>query len=264
VAGPGKIHKKRDIMSQIKAAKAFAKMLTYTLGVDPYEFGLIPDGEGYVKIKDLLKAVTEEEGWRHIRESHIKEVCLTIAPCPVEVMEKKIRAVDRSRLALPSYEADVPGELYAAIRRRAWPRVHERGLSAADDALIRLATDKVFSRRLGKRIDPDPVILTVHVPLAEDRGIVFQKAAAHLYLAHELPARALSGPGLPKPDEPKKQTAKKKKTPPAPPTPGSVFSNAEALPVPSYKGIRGKKDKESWKENKRRFRREKGHFDEGE
>ncbi|VVS91181.1 RNA 2'-phosphotransferase [Desulfoluna spongiiphila] len=251
-------------MSQIKAAKAFAKMLTYTLGVDPYEFGLVPDEEGYVKIKEFLKAVTEEEGWRHIREGHIKEVCLTVTPCPVEVSEKKIRAVDRSRLALPRYEAEIPGELYAAIRSRAWPRVHARGIAPTDESLIRLATDKAFAKRLGKRIDPSPVILTVHVPMAEDDGIVFQKAANHLYLAHELPAKALSGPGLPKADEPKKQAAKKKPKPQVQPAPGSVFLDTDDLPANPHKQKNGKKDKESWKENKKRFRREKGRFgDEG-
>lgn len=249
-------------MSQIKATKAFAKMLAYTLGVDPYEFGLIPDGEGFVKIKELLKAVTEEEGWRHIREGHIKEVCLTVTPCPVEVKEKKIRAADRSRLALPRYVTEVPHELYAAIRQRAWPRVRERGLDAPEGTLIALATTKDFSRRLGKRIDGNPAILTVHVPLAEDRGIVFLKAADHLYLAHELPAGALAGPALPKPDEPKKHAAKKKKKPVAPIVPDSLSPETDTLPASSRKGKMGKKDKTSWKANKKRFRQEKNRFGE--
>ncbi len=251
-------------MSQNKAAKAFAKMLTYTLGVDPYEFGLIPNREGYVKIKEFLKAVNEEEGWRHIREGHIKEVLLTITPCPIEMEEKKIRAVDRSRLTLPEYVGEVPGELYTAIRQRAWPRAHARGLDAPDDALLRLTTEKGFAKRLGKRIDGDPAILTVHTSLAEDYGIVFQKAADHLYLAHELPARALSGPALPKPDEPKKQAAKKKPKIVQPPTPGSFFPDSDDLSTTPAKGKNGKKDKESWKENKKRFRRDKDRFSEVE
>ncbi|WP_300668984.1 RNA 2'-phosphotransferase [Desulfoluna sp.] len=249
-------------MSQIKAAKAFAKILAYTLGVDPYEFGLIPDADGYVKIKEFLKAINEEEGWRHIREGHIKEVCLTISPCPVEMNEKKIRATDRSRLTLPRYGEEVPGELYVAIRQKAWPRVHDRGLAATDDTLIRLATEKTFSTRLGKRIDGNPVILTVQTARAEDAGIVFLKAAAHLFLADEIPAGALSGPGLPKPDEPKKKATKKKAKPA--PLPGSFLPDTDDIPVNPNKAIKGKKDKESWKENKKRFRRDKGRFSEPE
>lgn len=251
-------------MSQINATKAFAKMLAYTLGVDPYEFGLIPDEEGYVKIKELLKAVNEEEGWRHIREGHIKEVLLVITPSPIEMEEKRVRAVDRSRLTLPRYVAEVPGELYTAIRQRAWARAHERGLAAGGDALIRLTTNKEFSMRLGKRIDGNPVILTVNTPLAENDGIVFQKAADHLYLAHELPPKTLSGPGLPKPDESKKKTAKKKPKITQAPTPGSFFPDAEDISPSPAKGKRTKKDRSSWKENKKRFRKDKDRIDEPE
>jgi len=89
-------------MSQIKAAKAFAKTLAYILGVDPYEFGLSPDSRGYIKIKEWLKALNEQEGWRQIRQGHIKEVTLTIAPPPIEMDGKKVRAVDRSRLSPPT------------------------------------------------------------------------------------------------------------------------------------------------------------------
>lgn len=246
-------------MSQIKAAKAFAKMLTYTLGVDPYEFGLVPDRDGFVKIKELLKGLNEEEGWRHIKEGHIKEVLLTITPSPIEVKEKMVRAVDRSRLTLPEYVAEVPGELYAAIRQRAWPRVHERGIEYPDKALIRLATTRDFAKKLGRRIDKQAVILTVHTPMAEDQGIVFLKAADHLYLAHEMPAQALSGPALPKPEDPK-NLPKKKKAPgqkqEKAPTPGSFFPDTEETMPPSA-AKKGKRDKESWKENKKRFRKDK-------
>lgn len=243
-------------MSQITAVKAFAKLLAFTLGVDPYELGLIPDGEGYVKLKELLKAVTEEEGWRHIREGHIREVLLSVTPSPIEVAENRVRAVDRSRLALPRYVVEVPGELYAAIRQRAWPGVHERGLAATDE-LIRLTPDKAFARRLGRRVDPNPVILTVHTPRAEELGIVFLKAADHLYLAHELPAKTLSGPALPKPSDPKRQAVKKKPKTAQPPPPGPGVPEADPFAPNPAKAKGSKKDKESWKENKKRFRRDK-------
>ena len=245
-------------MSQIKAVKALAKMLAYTLGVDPYEFGLIPDAQGYVKIKELLKAMDEEEGWGHTREAHIKEVCLTISPCPIEMDGKKVRAVDRTRLALPRYGAEVPKELYAAIRQRAWPRVHDRGLDAPEDALIRLTTERAFATRLGKRIDGHPVILTIHTALAEEMGIVFQRAADHLYLAQELPPQTIHGPALPKPGDPKKKPAKKKpKIIPLPETLAIHIDEDSFTPHP--KSLKGKKDKTSWKENKKRFRKDRDH-----
>jgi len=47
----------------MRSPQNLAKMLAYVLGRRPDEFGLIPDAEGFVRIKDLLKALHEEEGW---------------------------------------------------------------------------------------------------------------------------------------------------------------------------------------------------------
>ena len=40
-------------MSRVNELKKQAKFLAYILGVHPDEFGLVPDKEGFVKIKDL-------------------------------------------------------------------------------------------------------------------------------------------------------------------------------------------------------------------
>ena len=55
-------------MATNKALIKFSKFLVYILGRKPDEFGLVPDKDGFVKIKELLKAINEEDGWRHIRE----------------------------------------------------------------------------------------------------------------------------------------------------------------------------------------------------
>ncbi|MFW5875013.1 MAG: RNA 2'-phosphotransferase, partial [bacterium] len=54
-----------------------AKLLSYILEKRPDEFGLIPDEQGYVSIKELLKVFAETEGWRHIRRSSINELMLS-------------------------------------------------------------------------------------------------------------------------------------------------------------------------------------------
>jgi len=41
-------------------------MLTYILAYRPDEFGLVPSEEGFVRYKDLLKALHEEDGWRTV------------------------------------------------------------------------------------------------------------------------------------------------------------------------------------------------------
>ena len=48
-------------MPQKGSPKQLAKFLNYVLGRRPDEFGLVTDKEGFVKIKDLIKATSEEE-----------------------------------------------------------------------------------------------------------------------------------------------------------------------------------------------------------
>ena len=40
---------------------SLSRMLAYVLGHRPDEFGLLPDESGYVRLKDLLTALKEEE-----------------------------------------------------------------------------------------------------------------------------------------------------------------------------------------------------------
>ena len=68
-------------------------MLAYVLGRRPDEFGLIPDAEGFVRIKDLLKALHEEEGWGYVNLSHLNEVLLSVPGAPFEIRENRIRCL---------------------------------------------------------------------------------------------------------------------------------------------------------------------------
>ena len=37
-----------------------SRLMSYVLGNRPDEFGLVPDKEGYITVKELLKAINEE------------------------------------------------------------------------------------------------------------------------------------------------------------------------------------------------------------
>jgi hypothetical protein len=58
-------------MGKAKSPQSLAKLITYILGRRPDEFGLVTDTEGFVKIKELLKAITEEAGWKYVRRSDL-------------------------------------------------------------------------------------------------------------------------------------------------------------------------------------------------
>ena len=95
-------------MARQKSPKQLSKFISYMLGRKPAEFGLVPDQDGFVKIKDLLKAVTEEEGWKYVRRSHLDEILYSWTDPPFEILDKQIRAKCRDQLSLPKPIQDLP------------------------------------------------------------------------------------------------------------------------------------------------------------
>ena len=171
-------------------------MLAYVLARRPDEFGLVPDADGYVKIKDLLKALHEDDGLRYVNRSHLAEVILSVPEAPIEISENRIRARSRETLSPTTAAAALPKVLFTAIRRRAYAVILERGVKAGDDARIVLTPHREVAERLGKRIDPEPVILTVLVQSCRNQGVTFEQASEGLFLADLIPPGGFSAPLL--------------------------------------------------------------------
>lgn len=184
-------------MRRSRSPQNLAKMLAYMLGRRPDEFGLVPDADGFVKTKELLKALHEEDGWGYVNESHLREVHLTVPDPPVELEADRIRAHRRDPFLAESAPERPPKLLYAAVRRRAYPHVHANGVDPSSHPQVVLTRQREHAERLGRRIDPDPVILTVNVRAAEDQGVTFARFGEHLFLADHIPAGCFGGPPLP-------------------------------------------------------------------
>jgi putative RNA 2'-phosphotransferase len=186
-------------MTRSKFSKPLSRMLAYMLGRRPDEFGLVPTPDGFVTIKELLKALNEEDGWRHVRWASIAHLLATDPQAPVEVVENRIRAVDRAHLNPPMAARQPPKLLYTCVRRKAYPHVHREGIAPAGRPSVVLAADSGMALRLGRRRDPDPVLLTVQVAKAMAAGAVFLQAGERLFLVDGIAAGCFSGPPLPKP-----------------------------------------------------------------
>ena len=185
-------------MGRGKNPKKLAKLLDYALGRNPDEFGLVPDEGGFVKIKELLKTLHEEEGWKFVRKASIDEVLYSIAAPPVEMMGDRIRALGREHLEKRGYAKDPPLLLYTCIRRRAYPHALKKGVSPLGRKHVVLSSDTDLALRIGRRYDADPVLLTVNVDQAHDRGCMFLKASQRLFLCRHIPEGSFRGPALPK------------------------------------------------------------------
>jgi len=232
-----------------KSSKRLAKLLTYVLGRQPDEFGLVLDDNGYVRVKELLKAVCEEDGWKHVRRRHLEEILITLPNPPVTMEQGHIRAVDGSHLPRPEAATDPPKQLYHCVRRRAYPHVREKGIRPPKEEPVCLAADQEMALRIGRRKDAEPVLVTVHVSRAGHHGITFQRYGSGLYLSGSIPADCLTGPSLPKP-----KTKDEKPAPEPPPPPGRFFLEPDPQKR-AEKRFRRKKEIAWKKERRKRSRR---------
>lgn len=234
--------------------QGLGRFLAYALGRSPDEFGLLPDPEGFVSIKDLLKAIREDAEWRYVGEIHLKEVLLGPDRARFETAENRIRAVTRDwRLDLDRPLESTPKLLYAAVRRKAHPVVMEKGLESHGHTI--LTSDREMALRLGTRKDERPVVLEIMASAAQKEGVPFY-GFGRLYLASEIPARFISGPPLPKARE---ETRERKAEGPKPALPSKEFAPGTFFLDPNKDPdlLRRKKGRKrrGWKEEARRMRR---------
>jgi len=240
-------------MGSKKSPKRLAGFLAYVLGRKPDEFGLVPDAEGFVKLNEFLQAISEEEGWRYVRQPALNELLIAMTEPPIEIRENRIRATNREHLPKIRHAVDLPKLLYTAVSRKSHPVVLEKGILPTRHDYVILAAEPEMALRIGKRRDPSPILLTVNVLLTEQQGIFFRQAGDKLYLADRIPVTCFTAPPLPK-EKPEALKPKKPPIPERPKTPGSYFVDLQKN-GPKRKNAGDKPG--SWKRDKKRIRREK-------
>jgi putative RNA 2'-phosphotransferase len=178
--------------------KHLEKIISYILGRNPAEFGLVPDPDGFVKIKDFLKVAQEEKGINHIRRSSIDEILITVPNPMIEIRGNQIRSKAFQSSSVYSQARDIPKILFTSVRRKAYAYVIEKGISPMGFSHVILSSDSDMAEKIGRRRDPEPVKLAVQTQKCTDKGIVFYNAGETLYLAESIPPGCFSGPPLPK------------------------------------------------------------------
>jgi putative RNA 2'-phosphotransferase len=243
-------------MGRQKGPKQLEKLMSYILGRRPDEFGLVLNDQGFVRMKDLLKAISEEPGWGYVRKSHIDEVLMTSSEKSFVLENDNIKAVCRDDSLAPGTEVVPPKLLYHCVRRRAYPVVCQQGIIPLGPPRVYLATTKELALRMGKRRDPAPVLLTVQAQRAFEAGVRFLKQGRLIYITDNVPVGYVTGPPLPK--EKKEEASKLVKTLPMPEgLPGSFTFEVERSRVLQQQQLRrkGLKKEIVWKKDARRLRR---------
>ena len=238
--------------------KKQAKFLKYILGLRPDEFGLVPDKEGYVKIKDLLKAVHEEEGWRSFRQANINEMMVSLPDPPLEISENRIRAKDTQQIPKRVSPKNLPKLLFTCLRPKALYAIVEKGILPMGRNHVILSSDKNMAKRIGNRIDASPALLTVSVENAIQQGTLFLQAGESLFLARSIPVGCFTAPPLPKESrltKPKEHAKPKERDR----FPGSFFPDmTEQIETVEPKKMTRKQRREKdidWKKSRKQTRR---------
>ncbi|MBW2250831.1 MAG: RNA 2'-phosphotransferase [Deltaproteobacteria bacterium] len=185
-------------MVQRKSPKQLSKFISYVLGRKPGEFGLVPDDNGYIKIKEFLKAICEEDGFRYVRRSHIDEILISLTNPPIEIHNNHIRAKFRDGLPNQKQTQNLPKLLYTCARRKAYPEVLVKGIFPMDFKKVILSSTPDMAERIGKRKDQFPVLLTVQTQKSIQQGIIFYEAGETLFIAESIHTGCFTGPPLPK------------------------------------------------------------------
>jgi putative RNA 2'-phosphotransferase len=229
-----------------------SKLSSYILGRKPYEFGLVPDENGFFKIKDFLKALWEEDGFSSIRRSDLDEILLTLPKAPFEIQDQLIRATDREQLPEIRQAQETPKLLYTYVRQKAHHFTMEKGIFPVGNTRVFLTSDLEMAERIGRRFDKEPIILTVQVAKSIENGVVFYCWGEKIYLTHMIPVGCFTGPPLPK----EKSSIKKQAIPieKPDPTPGSYIP--KLLPEEERKKQEKRRRKKdiAWKKERKRKR----------
>jgi putative RNA 2'-phosphotransferase len=225
-------------------SKELGKLIEYILFHRPDEFGLFLDDDDSLPIKELMWALHEETGWKHIRLGHLKELAYSGLELAFTLEETQIRP--KREVSKTASDTLPPRLLFFGARRKAYPVILKHGLRPGSRLYVPLATTEEMALRIGKRRDPKPVLLTVHAAQAHDSGHPFLTGGDLLYLVKALPARFLSGPPLREPAPfrkiPKKEPPKPLK-PEVPELTGSFLLDPERDPDPMRRQRR-KREKE--------------------
>ena len=243
-------------MKKTKSIQILAKFIAYILERRPDEFGLVIDSEGYIKIKELLKALNEEKGFGHVRRSHLNEILYSIANPPFEIDENRIRAKHREHLPRPDVARDLPKLLYTYIRRKAHPYGVNKGIYPSGYKQVVLSAKRDLAERMGRRSDPEPVILTVHVQKSLDNGVRFYQAGRLLFLADSIPPDCFSGPPLPK-EKPEKLKQRHPHSAEQPAAAGSFLVDLDNAGSQQTFGGKSKKKERDWKGKNKQLKKQK-------
>jgi putative RNA 2'-phosphotransferase len=166
-----------------------SKFMSLVLRHEPASVGLTLDTEGFVPLGALLAAVVKTTGFQNTTEADIRDVIATGSKPRFEIVGDRIRARwgHSTEERIEHTPVEPPAVLFHGTAPRALDAIGKDGLVAMSRQYVHLSPDRETAILVGKRHDPEPVIINVQAKAAHDAGIVFYRPDPGIWLAHSIP-----------------------------------------------------------------------------
>ena len=179
-------------MSMNKELVNISKEISYALRHNPYLYDLEMDDNGYVLVEQLISGINRHgEQDREISLEDIKTIMTCSDKKRWELCDNKIRALYGHSISIDKMIGTPPNVLYHGTLHKSVPYIMEQGLLPMERHYVHLSTDKETAIIVGKRRDPNPVILSVDTLMAMQDGIHFYVGNDTVWLSDVIPPKYL-------------------------------------------------------------------------
>lgn len=175
----------------MKQLEKLSKEISYVLRHAPWKYELDMDPEGWVSMEQLLDALHRTEEWKDVSEADLQEMILESEKKRHEIKDGRIRAFYGHSIPMKIWKEEKmpPDILYHGTARRFVESIMEEGLLPQGRQYVHLSQDVETARKVGKRHDDIPCILTIDAKSAWNEGIKFYFGNEKVWLADRIPPR---------------------------------------------------------------------------
>ncbi len=177
-----------------------SKFMSLALRHRAPDFGLFPDGKGFVPLT-ALTAIVEKNTRLNAGLAEILAVVETGQPKRYEIKDGLIRATyghsqsQKLGVAVEYPAVEPPARLYHGTHPGALNAIREHGLRAMQRQYVHLSTTLERAREVShRRAQAAPVILTINAQAAHATGIEFYSPEPKHYLARAIPPEFITFP----------------------------------------------------------------------
>lgn len=170
--------------------KRLSKTVAHALRHAPWLYELAPNEAGWVPVADLLAGLRRHRRqWRELTEDDLRKMVDRPGKRRYEMRDGRIRALYGHSLdaKIRKEPAAPPEVLYHGTAPGTADVILHQGLKSMNRQYVHLSTDVDTARQVGRRKDPNPIILRVLAGQAHHSGIAFYQGNELVWLADDVP-----------------------------------------------------------------------------